>query len=226
MTQYLLELVLLLEKKMKKLKPNLILLFCLFVFTIFGCGEDEDTTEKPIVEPSVTDPAVNKEKLIGTWNIITINDKPPLYFIEEDEPDEEDRVKIKVETLSYSFTEDDTWTMNIEAEMHDFPEVQDIEGSITIAGMLTGTYTLTATQLTLKTENTDIDISAMPVDFIESALEGDKESVFQELLMEFNANIFTPFKKSNYTIKENSMELNSTYTSLPVMKLKKAVDPQ
>ncbi len=211
---------------MQKLKSNLILLFSLFTLTMIGCGEDEDTTPKNIVEPSVTDPTVNKEKLIGTWNIITINDKPPLYFIEEDEPDEEDRLKIKIETLSYSFTENDTWTMNIDVEMHDFPGVQDIEGSITIAGMLTGTYTLTTTHLTLKTENTDIDISAMPEDLIENALEGDKESAFQEFHMELNSNIFTPFKKSFYTIEENSMELNSTYISLPVMKLKKAVNPQ
>ncbi len=211
---------------MQKLIPNLILLFCLFTMTMIGCGEDEDTTEKPIVEPPITAPTVSIEELIGTWNIITINGKPPLYFINENEPDEEERPKIKVETLSYSFTEEDTWSMNIDAEMHDFPETQDTEGNITIAGMLTGTYTLTSSQLTLETENTDLDISAMPEDFIESAFDGDKESAYQELLMGFNLNIFTPFKKSICTIEENSMELNSTYTSIPVMKLKKAVDPE
>lgn len=207
-------------------KSNIILLFCLFTLTIIGCGDDEDTTEKPIVEPSITDLTEIKDKLIGTWDIITIDDKHPLYFIEKDEPDEEDRAKIKIETISYSFSEDDTWTMNIDAELYDFPEAQNIEGNITITGMLTGTYSLTSTQLTLKTENTDIDISAMPENFIDIALEGDKESALQELQMGFSSYIFTPFQKSNYTIEENSMELKSTSTSLPIMRLNKVVDPE
>ena len=198
----------------------------MFTLTIIGCGDDEDTTEKPIVEPSITDLTEIKDKLIGTWDIITIDDKHPLYFIEKDEPDEEDRAKIKIETISYSFAEDDTWTMNIDAELYDFPEAQNIEGSITITGMLSGTYSLTSTQLTLKTEKTDIDISAMPENFIDIALEGDKESALQELQMGFSLNIFTPFQMSNYTIEENSMELKSTSTSLPIMKLNKVVDPE
>jgi hypothetical protein len=58
-----------------------VLLFGMMFLGIIGCGDD--------VEPPVTEPMPLDEDLIGSWEIESVNDGPPLEFLVADEPDED-----------------------------------------------------------------------------------------------------------------------------------------
>ena len=116
-----------------KLKNFVIVLFVSAMFlTMFSCGSDDD----PITRKPKQVPVVAKEDLIGYWNIVSINDKPPLAFVHTYEPSEidldtdevesivntdvvdeqgeQDEYKIDIDNFHFNFTADDTWTLNVQ----------------------------------------------------------------------------------------------------------------
>ena len=117
-----------------KLKNLVIVLFVSAMFlTMFSCGSDDD----PITRKPKQVPVVAKEDLIGYWNIVSINDKPPLAFVHTYEPSEidldtdeveaiantdvvdehdNDEYKIDIDNFYFNFTADDLWTLQVQFE--------------------------------------------------------------------------------------------------------------
>ena len=117
-----------------KLKNFVIVLFVSAMFlTMFSCGSDDD----PITRKPKQVPVVAKEDLIGYWNIVSINDKPPLAFVHTYEPSEinldtdevesiantdvvnehdNDEYKIDIDNFYFNFTADDLWTLQVQFE--------------------------------------------------------------------------------------------------------------
>ena len=107
----------------------LVLFFGVMFLTMFSCGGDDNTPQKP---KQVLD--VVKEDLIGYWNVVSINDKPPLAFIHIYEPpkvdldtadvesivntdvvyEHRDEYKTDIDNFHFNFTADDLWTLNVQ----------------------------------------------------------------------------------------------------------------
>ena len=79
-------------------------------------------TEKPEKpeKPTTPEPMVSNEELLGAFNVVSINDGPPLAFVNADEPDEEDRPKINTNHFYYDFAAEGSWTLNLDCEMSRF----------------------------------------------------------------------------------------------------------
>ena len=113
--------------KMTLKKFVLVLFFGVMFLTMFSCGGDDDITQKPKQGPDVV-----KEDLIGYWNVVSINDKPPLAFVHIYESpkvdlntDEVESIvntdvvyehddKIDIDNFHFNFTADDLWTLNVQ----------------------------------------------------------------------------------------------------------------
>ncbi len=106
------------------------LVTALFVLTIsltlFSCGGDDPITRKPKQVPDVA-----QEELIGYWNVVSINDKPPLDIVHAYEPpidvpdiegvksiantdvsDEQEEYEIDIDTFHLNFATDDSFVLN------------------------------------------------------------------------------------------------------------------
>ena len=201
------------------------LLAGILLLGLVGCGDDE-TTEKPTVEPTKPDPMVSNEALIGSWEVVSINDGPPLAFVNADEPDEEDRPKINIDNFYYNFAADSSWTLNLEFEMVDFPEDphrEDAEmaGKIDLTAVLSGYFGIQDSILSLTKNSFDVSISPTPEDFFQERLGVTETLAKQELVGKFNEHILTPFEKSSFTIEGEMLHLESNGSSKAKMVLKK-----
>ena len=94
----------------------------LILLVYYGCSNDVVEPDKIITEPITPEPEVAPAELLGVWDVISINDGPPLAFINAEEPDIEDRPKEEIAVFTYDFADDSTWMVNLEFEMFDFPE--------------------------------------------------------------------------------------------------------
>lgn len=120
------------------------------ILTILGCGED---TEEPLPPP--TDDLFSKEDLVGSWNVVSVNDIELSRFIVlllfkdlnenigeeeivpaapdgeivfiEDEPEEIYYVKTDVHEFYYTFDTDDLWTLHVKFNVLPNDEVPPIE---------------------------------------------------------------------------------------------------
>lgn len=178
-----------------------ILLVSLTFLTLLGCGSDEEKPEKPI-EP---EPILINEDLLGSWDVVSINDEHPLAFINADEPDEEDRPQINIEKFTYDFDKEGSWKLNLEAEMVDFPEDPAKEGKVEITGMWSGTYTIQDSHLSLNTKEKDLNFRSVPEDFFEKIADVTEIVAQRELIEKFNSHLFTPFAKTFITIDEKTL---------------------
>ena len=109
------------------LKKLVSVLFVLTIsLTLFSCGGDDPITRKPKQVPDVA-----QEELIGNWNVVSINDKPPLEFVHAYEPptdvpdtddvesivntdvsDEQEEYEIDIDTFHLNLATDDSYALN------------------------------------------------------------------------------------------------------------------
>ncbi len=94
--------------------------------TLFSCGGDDPITRKSKKVPDVT-----QEELIGYWNVVSINEKPPLEYVLAYEPpidvpdndvvvsivntdvsDEQEEYEIDIDTFHLNFSTDDSYALN------------------------------------------------------------------------------------------------------------------
>ena len=97
----------------EKIFSFLFLLIGLTLLSILVCGSDAEQPEKP-EKPTTPEPTLSNEKLVGSWDVVSINDGPPLAFLNADEPDEEDRPKININHFYYDFAADGSWSLDID----------------------------------------------------------------------------------------------------------------
>lgn len=187
------------------------------LFTVFGCGSDEEEPEKPTTTETKEPP----EELLGSWEVISINDEDPLAFVNADEPDEEDRPKINTENFTYEFDADGSWTLNVNFEMGEFPEDPENEGKIVLNGDWSGTYTVDDSVLSMVKLETDVDISSIPEDFFENQFEVKEIEAKNEMLEEFKTHVFNPFAKTTISIDGKTLTLEATGSLKDKMVLEK-----
>lgn len=209
----------------------LILLVCLSALVMYGCGSDEEDPDKPTVEPTTPEETeITTEKLLGTWNILTINDQSTDTFIGEvlngDEPDLEDRPKTDVSNFSAVFEENDSWSLNLELEMSDFPEDPnkddpDNAAKIELAGTWAGGYSIAGDTLTLTINDPDVSISTKPEGLFETLFETSEMEAQQELIEKFASQVLLPFAITIATLKEDKLDLRSIISPTSQMILDK-----
>ena len=201
----------------------LFLLISLTVLGILGCGSDEDKPEKP--EKSITpEPMLSNEELLGAFDVVSINDGPPLAFINADEPDEEDHPKININHFYYDFAADGSWTLNLDFEMVEFPEDPhredpEIAGKVKIEGAWSGSYSIQGSVLSLIKKETDVNLTTVPQDFLEKTFGVKDVEARQEIIDEFNEHLFAEFQRTFITIEADTINLESTNTSKAKMVL-------
>jgi len=197
------------------------LLVCLMLLTMFGCGSDEEKPEKPTTEPTTTETKEPPEELLGSWEVISINDEDPLIFVNADEPDEEDRPKINTENFTYELAADGSWTLNVKFEMVEFLEIPDIEGKIVLTGVWSGTYTVDDSILSLVKVETDVNIASVPEDFFHNFFEVSLIEAKNEIIEKFKTHVFNPFAKTTISIDGDALTLEATGSSKDTMILEK-----
>lgn len=199
------------------------LLVSLMFLSILGCGSDAETPEKP-EKPTTPEPMLLNQELLGTFDVVSINDGPPLAFVNADESDEADRPKINITHFYYDFTADGAWTLNLDFEMVDFPEDPhredpEIAGKVKIVGAWSGSYNIQGSALSLIKKETDVELKAVPQDFLQKTFDVEDEPARQEFIDEFNEHIFNEFEKTVITIEVDTINLESTSTSKAKMRL-------
>lgn len=205
---------------------SLIILILIPIFIISGCGSDEVEPDKKVIEPVIPEPEVAPTELLGTWDVVSINDGPPLAFINAEEPDIEDRPKEEISVFTYDFVEEGSWILNLEFEMFDFPEdpnIGDVEkaGRIEVKGVWSGNYTINNSVLSLITLEKVIDIISTPPDFLAEFAEGGEIAARKDLTDKFDTHLLQAFKKTNFTVEDGTLALESTGTEKSRMVLKK-----
>ena len=209
----------------QKIFSFLFLLVSLTLLGVLGCGTDEEKPEKT-EKPTMPEPTLSNQELLGAFDVISINDGPPLAFINADEPDEEERPKININHFYFDFTADDSWTLNLDFEMVDFPEDPhredpELAGKIKIVGTWSGNYSTVGFVLFLTKKETDMDLTPIPQDFLEKTFDVEEDPARQELIDEFNDHIFTKFEKTVITIEADTINFQSIGTSKAKMVLMK-----
>lgn len=122
-----------------------------FLLTILGC--DEGTNQ---LLPPTTGDLMFKEKLVGTWDVVSVNDIDPSRFLTvlvgkdlnddvgvaenvpaapegefviiEDELDEVYHTKADVQKFYYTFDAEDTWTLHVQFDILPNEEALPVEG--------------------------------------------------------------------------------------------------
>lgn len=212
-------------KMTQKIFSFLCLIVSLTLLSILGCGNDAEKPEQP-EKPTTPEPVVSNEELLGTFDVVSINNGPPLIFLVTDEPDEEDRPEININHFYYEFAAAGSWTLNLDFEMIEFPEDPHREdpekaGKVKIVGTWSGSYNLQNSVLSLIKQETDVDLTTVPQDFLQRVLDVENDPARQELIDEFDEHIFTEFQNTLITIEADTINLESTSTSKAKMVLMK-----
>lgn len=211
---------------MQKLFYISTLLVTLMLLGMIGCGGDEEITEKPKPEPTTPEPMLPPEGFISSWDVISINDDDPLAFVNEDEPDVEDRPKINTENFYFEFTEDNKWTLNLKFEMVEFPgdpnrDDPEKAGKIELTGVWSGTYSFNDDVLSLTTSVPDVGIKSIPEEFFENLFEVNVVEAKNEMLEDFKTHVFNPFAKTRIAIEGETLTLEATGSDKNIMVLEK-----
>ena len=208
-----------------------ILVVCLSALVIYGCGSDEKEPEKPTVAPSTTEEStLSTEELLGSWDITSINNQAPDVFVDEvfngEEPDLEDRPKTSIGSFYAVFEENQTWHLNLEMQMSDFPEDPNKDDPVNAAriemtGKWSGQYSAEGSELTLTINDTDVIITTNPTDLFETLFEVSEMSAQQEMTGKFASQVLLPFAKTIVTPEGDKLELQSNVTPNAWMILEK-----
>lgn len=197
-----------------------ILLIGIVFLGIIGCGSDEEETDadKADEEKPVSQPALLKEDLLGTWEVVSINGLTPGAFFESPVGEDLEGQAVEVKQFRFVLSADDSWIINLELEVIiafpeilPGPEVVLIDGKMEIKGVWSGAYSIVNPMLFFTPEEADVKITSDPEDFIEKLTEGQitNEQAEQDYIQEFKNIILTPFRRSTATLKEDTLTLNS-----------------
>ncbi|MDE0636155.1 MAG: hypothetical protein OXI43_09950 [Candidatus Poribacteria bacterium] len=130
---------------------TLIFIIGFTLLTLLGCDENSNK----LVPPPTTD-LMFKEKLVGTWDVVSVNDIDPSRFLTvliaktlnedvpgevavpaapegefviiEDELDEVYHTKADVQKFYYTFDAEDTWTLHVQFDILPNEETLPVEG--------------------------------------------------------------------------------------------------
>ena len=209
---------------MKYIKTHIsTLLVFMLIIGMFACGSDEDEPEKPTVDPTTTEETpLSTEELLGSWDITSINDQAPDVFLDEvingDEPDLEDRPKTSIGSFYAVFEDNQTWTLNLELEMSDFPEDPNKDdpeqaAKIEMTGKWSGQYSTEGTELTLTLNDTDVNITTNPTDLFATLFEISETEAQEEIVGKFALQVLLPFAKTSIKLEEDKLNLQSVVIS-------------
>lgn len=183
---------------------------------IIGCGSDEvkPDVDKSSEEKLVSQPDLQKEDLLGTWKVVSINGLTSEAFLESPEGEDFEDVVIKIKQFHFVFSADDSWISNLEFEsISNFPDnppdpgVVLPDGKLDIIGVWSGTYNID-TVLTFLTQKADVNLTSDPQDFIEKVTGGlTEEEAEADFVKQFKDNILTPFKQSTAALKGDTLTL-------------------
>ncbi|MDE0469858.1 MAG: hypothetical protein OYL97_22665 [Candidatus Poribacteria bacterium] len=199
-----------------------ILLVGMILLGMGGCGSnveepEELTEERPetlISEPSVS--SVSKEKLLGSWDVVSIFGKIPEEFFEYTE-DEEGVAEAETKTIEFrcAFADDNLWVWNFRQEIV-FKDDADIPlGTIEMIGTWSGTYRVADLILSFILKESDTSVKSKPPGFFATLAdlpeEVPEEEGRQRLAESFSEGfrlwILAPINKSTITRQEDTLTL-------------------
>lgn len=184
------------------------LLIGIVLLGIVGCGNDDEKLDKSTVEPAA--PELTKEDILGTWEVVSINDLTPEAFLVSPEGEDLEEISITLRTFLIVFSDDDSWKINLDYEStFDFPDNPpdpDLppDGKLNIIGEWTGNYIIKDPKLILTPTVADITIESEPEDYIQVATDFlTKEEAEADFDEEFRDVILKPFKQSNVILQSD-----------------------
>ena len=199
-----------------------ILLVGMILLGVVGCGSnveepEELTEEKPetlIVEPSVS--PVSKEKLLGSWDVVSIFGKTPEEFFEYTE-DEEGVAEAETKAIEFhcAFADDSSWVWNFRQEIV-FKDHADIPlGTIEMIGTWSGTYRVADLILSFILKASDTSVKSKPQGFFATLVdlpeevpeEEGKQRLAESFSKGFRLWILAPINKSTITRQEDTLIL-------------------
>ena len=199
-----------------------ILIVGMMLLGMVGCGSDVEepealTGEKPetsIVEPSVS--SLSKEKLLGSWNVVSIF-KDTLEEFFEFPADQEGVAEAETKALEFhcTFADDNSWVWNLRQEIV-FKDDADVPlGTIEMIGSWSGTYRVMASTLSFILKESDTGIKSKPQGFFatladlpeEVPEEEGKQRLAEGLSEAFRFDILAPINKSTIIRQEDTLIL-------------------
>ncbi len=196
-----------------------ILLVGMMLLGMVGCGSDmekpealtEGKPEESIVEPSVS--SLVKEKLLGSWDVVSIFKETPEAFFEFP-ADQEGVAEAKTEAIAFhcTFADDNSWVWNLRQEIV-FKDHADIPlGTIEMIGSWSGTYSIAASTLSFILKESDTNIESKPQGVFETLVDLTEEDGKQRLAEAVRFGILAPINKSTITRQEDTLILRVSDT--------------
>ena len=191
-----------------------ILLVGMMFLGVIGCGSDveepealtEEKSETPIVEPSVS--SLVKEKLLGSWDVVSIFRETPEKFFGYTE-NEEGVAEAETKAIEFhcTFADDNSWVWNFRQEIA-FKDPTDIHlGTIEMTGAWSGIYSITASTLSFILKESDTSIKSKPQGFFETLVDLTEEEGEQRLARGFRFEVFAQINKSTITRQGDTLTL-------------------
>ena len=196
-----------------------ILLVCIVLLGVVGCGSEpeelrEEKAEASVVEPTVPSPL--KKELLGSWDVVSIFGKTTEEFFEYTE-EEEGVAEVETRALVFhcAFADDDSWVWNLRQEIL-FKDHADIPlGTIEMIGTWSGTYSITTSTLSFILKESDTSIKSQPQGFFETLVDlpeevpeaEGKQRLAEGLSKAFRFDILAPINKSTITRQEDTLIL-------------------
>ena len=199
-----------------------ILLVGMILLGMVGCGSDVEepeklTEEKPetlIIEPSVS--SLSKEKLLGSWDVVSIFGKTPEEFFEYTE-DGEDVGEAETRAIEFhcAFADDNSWVWNFRQEIVFKNNAEIPLGTIEMIGTWSGPYRVAGSILSFILKGSDTSVVSEPQGFFETLVdlpeevpeEEGKQRLAESFSEGFRLWILAPINKSTITRQGGTLTL-------------------
>ena len=191
-----------------------VLLVGMTLLGVVGCGSnaeepEELTEEKPetlIVEPSVS--SLSKEKLLGSWDVVSIFGKTLEEFFEYTE-NEEEVAEAETRAIEFhcTFADDNSWVWNFRQEIVFKNDAEIPLGTIEMIGTWSGPYRVAGSILSFILKGSDTSVVSEPQGFFETLVdlpeevpeEEGKQRLAESFSEGFRLWILAPINKSTIT---------------------------